>query len=231
MEKAVASALEYLRGESRSEPVREIDVRAVPATECNEIEEVGKKAGFTGEPGVHFSCRSDALARAVRNLIEDANKYGNGASVGVRAGHDFIDISVSDTGPGVPENKVNEALKPFRRQSVARESQLVCSACEWPLSRPSPRETMACSFCWPSRHRSWQRQYACRGWRVTNGLPVNRAHYGGCGCAARNTSDIGGVSAPRDWLTELARWKRPDVLYCVAEFPAGEDENPGRYHM
>ena len=123
MEKVIASALEYLRGESRSEPVREIDLSAFLASECNDFEEAGQNAGFTGEPGVHCSCRPDALARAVRNLIENANKYGDGASVGVHAGHDYIDISVSDTGPGIPANKVDEALEPFRRLSAARESQ------------------------------------------------------------------------------------------------------------
>jgi signal transduction histidine kinase len=122
MEKVIASALEYLRGESRSEPFRDIDLSALLASECNDFEEVGRIANFTGEPGVHCRCRPDALARAVRNLIENANKYGDGASVGVHAGDDYVDISVSDTGPGIPENKVGEANEPFRRLSAARES-------------------------------------------------------------------------------------------------------------
>jgi len=123
MDKVIASALEYLRGESRSEPFRDIDLSALLASECTDFEEAGQSARFTGESGVQCSCRPDALARAVRNLIENANKYGDGASVGLHAGHDYIDISVSDTGPGIPEDKVDEALEPFRRLSMARESQ------------------------------------------------------------------------------------------------------------
>ncbi len=123
MDKVIASALEYLRGESRSEPFRDIDLSALLASECTDFEEAGQSARFTGESGVQCSCRPDALARAVRNLIENANKYGGGASVGLHAGHDYIDISVSDTGPGIPEDKVDEALEPFRRLSMARESQ------------------------------------------------------------------------------------------------------------
>ena len=79
--------------------------------------------GFIGETGVNFSCRPDALARAVRNLIENANKYGGGASVSLRTGPEYLDISVSDAGPGIPADKIDLALEPFRRLSMARESQ------------------------------------------------------------------------------------------------------------
>ena len=34
-----------------------------------------------------------------------------------------MDITVSDTGPGIPADKIAEALEPFRRLSMARESQ------------------------------------------------------------------------------------------------------------
>ncbi|MFT5501247.1 MAG: signal transduction histidine kinase [Woeseiaceae bacterium] len=123
MDKVIASALEYLRGESRSEPFRKIDLSALLASECSDFEETGQNASFVGEPSVYCSCRPDALARAVRNLIENANKYADGATVGLHVGNDYIDISVSDTGPGIAEDQVHEAVKPFRRLSSARESQ------------------------------------------------------------------------------------------------------------
>ena len=123
MEKVIASALEYLQGESRSESLRDVDLSALLASECSDFEETGQKAEFTGETAVHFSCRPDALARAVRNLIENANKYGDGATVNLGTGPDHVDISVSDTGPGIPAGRVDEALAPFRRLSMARESQ------------------------------------------------------------------------------------------------------------
>ena len=123
IDKVIASALEYLRGESRSEPLREVDLSTLLASECSDFEESGQKAEFTGEKGVRLHCRPDALARAVRNLIENANKYGDGAVVELRSGVRYVDITVSDTGPGIPADKIDEALEPFRRLSAARESQ------------------------------------------------------------------------------------------------------------
>ena len=123
IDKVIASGLEYLRGESRSEPLREVDLSTLLASECSDFDESGQKANFVGEKGVRFNCRPDALARAVRNLIENANKYGDGAVVDLRSGVQYVDITVLDTGPGIPADKIDEALEPFRRLSTARESQ------------------------------------------------------------------------------------------------------------
>lgn len=123
MERVTSSALEYLRGESRAEELRNIDLSALLASECSDFEEAGQVATFCGEAGVYFQCRPDALARAVRNLIENANKYANGARVDLHVTPEHLKILVTDTGPGIPEDRVDEAVAPFRRLSTARESQ------------------------------------------------------------------------------------------------------------
>jgi signal transduction histidine kinase len=58
----------------------------------------------------------------VRNLIENANKYAGGAQVGLRCEAGSLEISVSDTGPGIPAHQFERALQPFQRLSKARES-------------------------------------------------------------------------------------------------------------
>jgi signal transduction histidine kinase len=55
----------------------------------------------------------------MRNLIDNAIKYGNGVSVELRTGEGFVDIIVADTGPGIPADKVEMALQPFERLSKA----------------------------------------------------------------------------------------------------------------
>ena len=51
MERITASALEYLKGESRGEPMRPVDLSALLESECAEFEEFGHDAAFTGEHG------------------------------------------------------------------------------------------------------------------------------------------------------------------------------------
>ncbi len=120
MERVTASALEFLRGQSRSEPLRTVDVSALVESECAEFEETGRDATFAGEHHVVCACRPDALARAVRNLIDNAVRYGGGASVAIRVSPDLVTISVSDQGPGIPAAQLQAVLEPFARLSPAR---------------------------------------------------------------------------------------------------------------
>jgi signal transduction histidine kinase len=121
MERITASALEYLKGESRGEPMRQVDLSALLESECAEFEELGHDVAFVGEHGVHRTCRPEALARAVRNLIDNAIKYGGNARVSVLPAPDLVDIVVADDGPGIPEEKLECATQPFERLSSARE--------------------------------------------------------------------------------------------------------------
>jgi signal transduction histidine kinase len=122
MERITASALEFLRGECRTEPMRVIDLSALLESECSDFEVAGGSVAFAGEPSVHYACRPDALACALRNLIDNALKYGHSAEVTLRTDPAFVAISVSDHGPGIPEHKRMLALEPFERLSQARES-------------------------------------------------------------------------------------------------------------
>lgn len=122
MERVTASALEYLKGESRGEPMRPVDLSALLESECTEFEDLGHDVRFTGEHGVHFTCRPDALARAVRNLIDNAVKYGQSARVALRPAPSCVDVVVCDDGPGIPEESLRLATEPFERLSKARDS-------------------------------------------------------------------------------------------------------------
>jgi signal transduction histidine kinase len=122
MERITASALEYLKGESRGEPLRAVDLSALLESECAEFEELGHDVSFVGEHGVQARCRPEALARAVRNLIDNAVKYGAGARVSLRVESSFLEIAVADEGPGIPEDQRRRAIEPFERLSTARET-------------------------------------------------------------------------------------------------------------
>ena len=122
IEEITASALEFLRGQSRNEPMRLVDLSALLESECLDFEETGRNATFIGEYNIHHMCRPDALGRAVRNLIDNATKYANSATVALHRGLRVIDITISDNGPGIPADQMELALEPFERLSEARES-------------------------------------------------------------------------------------------------------------
>jgi signal transduction histidine kinase len=121
MERITASALEFLRGQSRNESLQRVDLSALIESECVEFEEMGRSVTFVGEHGVAFTCRPDALACAARNLIDNAVKYAGAAIVRLRREAASVTISVADRGPGIPADQRAAALEPFGRASRARE--------------------------------------------------------------------------------------------------------------
>ena len=117
MEAITASALAYLRGDANAEAIREIDLSAMLESECDDFERVERRVRFKGVDGFRYPCRSDALARAVRNLIDNAVKYGGGADVELRVSPSQIEIIVSDQGPGIAPEDRARVIEPFERLS------------------------------------------------------------------------------------------------------------------
>jgi signal transduction histidine kinase len=121
METITASALEFLQGGAHAEPMRCVDLSELLESECQEFAELGQPASFTGAYGIRCNCRPDALARAVRNLIDNAIKYGAGAQVSVSADEEWVEISVADNGPGIAPELRERAVRPFERLSQTHQ--------------------------------------------------------------------------------------------------------------
>ena len=124
MEAISASAIEFLQGEARTEPMRVVDLAALAESECADFEEIGATVHFAGEhKPVLCTCRPEAVSRALRNLIDNAVKYGGSASVTVRKMPAAIVLAVSDQGPGIAPDQIGHAIEPFVRLSPARENE------------------------------------------------------------------------------------------------------------
>ncbi|MFD2579838.1 ATP-binding protein [Novosphingobium colocasiae] len=61
-----------------------------------------------------------SIRRALSNLIENALHYGGNARVHVRKDGGAAEIVVEDDGPGIPEDRIADALQPFVRLDTAR---------------------------------------------------------------------------------------------------------------
>lgn len=72
-----------------------------------------------------------ALVRALRNLLSNAMKYGGEdrwiglrASVAPRGKQEFVTITISDHGRGIPREDLSRIFEPFYRGSDARSAQI-----------------------------------------------------------------------------------------------------------
>jgi signal transduction histidine kinase len=102
------------------EPVRPVDLAALADAVVEEYRELGRPAAFAASPRAVLAVQPNLLRRALRNLIDNAVAYGGGAAVAVEERPGEIEIRVEDDGPGIPAERLEEVLEPFRRLDSSR---------------------------------------------------------------------------------------------------------------
>jgi len=61
-----------------------------------------------------------AMRRALRNLIENAQRYGQDPVLSWDASDEGVEIRVDDNGPGIPESRIGDVFRPFHRIEQSR---------------------------------------------------------------------------------------------------------------
>ena len=106
-----------------SEPAVEVDVAALVDAVVEDFRDLGADVTFEEADRLPLRLRPSLIRRAVRNLIENAVKYGHGAVVSVEAGTQAVAILVADTGPGIPEDRLDDVFEPFTRLETSRNRE------------------------------------------------------------------------------------------------------------
>ena len=123
MEHMLAAFLAFARGEGG-----EASGPASPADLADEVAADARRNGAeisvftqieTPEAPL-IDIRRRAIKRALANLVSNAATYGTKVALSVRLTSRFAEFSVEDDGPGVPEDKRDEVLRPFTRLDEAR---------------------------------------------------------------------------------------------------------------
>lgn len=120
MEAMVAATLAFLREDGREEESRIADVAAILGSICDTLVDMGQDVRCGGSAHAPLRCRPLSLKRALRNLVENAIKYGGCAVVLLRDDGDVYRITVRDDGPGLPEGELEAVFAPFYRRDRAR---------------------------------------------------------------------------------------------------------------
>lgn len=68
-------------------------------------------------PRIIAPARFHALGRALRNLIENAVRYGGNARISLESDAGFAVITIDDDGPGIDPEKLETVTRPFVRLS------------------------------------------------------------------------------------------------------------------
>lgn len=116
----VASTMAFVQGLEQGEAVEPVDLASLLETLCDEYRDLDFTISYDGPPACRYPCRPDQLGRALRNVIDNAVKYGNCAHVVLAVTTAGVRISVADDGPGIPPSEHARVFEPFYRQDTAR---------------------------------------------------------------------------------------------------------------
>lgn len=101
-------------------PGQRIDIAAMAQTMADNARDRGGQASYRGPQHLEATARPVSLRRALSNLVENALAYGGNARIDVRRDGAAVEIAVEDDGPGIPEDRMGDVLRPFIRLDGAR---------------------------------------------------------------------------------------------------------------
>jgi signal transduction histidine kinase len=122
MQSMVEGALKQFRGLDDDEACKLINVNELLATLQSEQAEMGRQVPIEGRAAHLVPCKPHALKRCLTNLLENAIKFGERATLRVEEDGALI-IRVRDEGPGIPPMELERVFEPFYRTEGSRNRE------------------------------------------------------------------------------------------------------------
>lgn len=123
MQMMAEATLAFARGEAEAEATTEIDLAEI-LRDLAKTSQSGSRIVLDETPAsIVVRGRMVALRRALRNLIDNALRYGGEAQIALgREAGDAV-ITVSDRGPGLPDDRLEAVFEPFHRLEASRNRE------------------------------------------------------------------------------------------------------------
>jgi signal transduction histidine kinase len=125
MQTLVKQGLALARGRDELGEQRcQTDLYALIDSLVCDYSDAGKSLRFAGERGVTILTHPQALRRIMINLIDNGLKFGEDVEVAIDAHRsNGITITVSDRGPGIPDEHLKSVFLPFYRIEASRNRE------------------------------------------------------------------------------------------------------------
>ena len=122
METMTAATLEFIRGEQQHEESKPVDIMALLESLQDDRQSMGQRVSVKGN-ATSYRAQPIAFRRCLENLIDNAIKYGKDTDVMVEETEQQLTIRITDHGPGIPEQQLDEVFEPFHRLEQSRNRE------------------------------------------------------------------------------------------------------------
>jgi signal transduction histidine kinase len=105
-----------------SDPLERNELSALLSSVVEEYEDMGAPVELEPTERIVLEVRPTWLRRALRNLIDNAVRYGERARVSMYRHEGDVVFSIDDDGPGIPDDALEAMTHPFMRGDPSRNS-------------------------------------------------------------------------------------------------------------
>ncbi|MBB5045015.1 ATP-binding protein [Shinella fusca] len=125
IERLVQDGIAYARSaHSSGEKATRIDLSSFIDSIAYDYQDIGKAVQVSGVVSGTVATKPHALRRILANFVDNALKYAGSAEISVVRGDDGRTvIAVLDRGPGIPDDRLEAAMKPFFRLEGSRNRE------------------------------------------------------------------------------------------------------------
>ncbi|MEJ7933300.1 ATP-binding protein [Sphingobium sp. AN558] len=120
MNRMLEDILSLARAGRGAEAPQKVDLSALADAVVEDFIELGSPVDLAESDRAVANVRPRQIRRALRNLIENAIVYGDHAHVSVARGEGVIRLIVTDNGPGIADDRMEEMMEPFTRLEGSR---------------------------------------------------------------------------------------------------------------
>jgi signal transduction histidine kinase len=120
MQSMVREGLDLARSMDSEEKLQRLDIDSLLDSLCADAIDAGQNVTLSGQTQAFVRAQPIALRRCITNLVDNAVKYGQSASVTVEKSQGMINIRVKDQGPGIADTEIERVFDPFYRLETSR---------------------------------------------------------------------------------------------------------------
>lgn len=120
MDGLIRSAMSFTSAHKMAETLRPLDMTALVETLADDLSAVCPMEPPLIERNVMVKGDTVALKRIITNLVENAGRYATGCCIGLAVRGKDVELTISDTGPGLPAAMLETVFEPFYRMESSR---------------------------------------------------------------------------------------------------------------
>ncbi len=124
MEQMINETLAFAKHDATEQRLQHMDLISLLTTLCDDAEDLGHPITLTSnDQRIPMLGHPLSIKRALSNVINNAIRYAQHVTIETHVKHRSIFITMTDDGPGIPEDELKQVLTPFYRAEHSRNRE------------------------------------------------------------------------------------------------------------